>query len=262
MIHAVRTGNFGDHLFQICFAKVIATRFRYRLRTAPVVGFNDERLETAGDNFITPTVTWAGQWPFDAQTGRRLSRNELYEAPNRRVILQGFFQRFEFYAADWEEIKRSWISLPESAREAPKDFIICRSGLDSPYEALFPSSEKWLSMEETVRLARTVRYRKLYLLANKNDRNALDLASQLNAQLVCQMNEATAVSLIATFGKIAFCQNSSFWWAAALSKAHEIYFPHMERGPWAHPAPALLLHEPPHWGIDLRMLDERYIYDW
>src|ERR1700677_2757861 len=108
MIKVVRRGRFAEWLFQFCFAKTLACRFKYRFEGLPVVGIPKTLKGQEGDYILSPLTHIAGQWPFDAYTGRPLLPEELVNPPYSNLTLQGFFQRYDLFAENTYEIREDW----------------------------------------------------------------------------------------------------------------------------------------------------------
>ena len=261
MILLRRRDRLGNWLFQYCFARVLAQRFGYRLEVLPVAGFPGSFAELAGEEVYGPEVRWHGQWPYEAYSGRRLVREEFFQRPGQRLMLDGWFQRFELIAAAREEIRRDWLRVDGTLPVRPSgDLAIClRLGAD--YAQAGSLADSILREEEIRRLARCVPHERLYFVTDAPGHPLLAKLGDLGAEVFAGGGLAD-FRFIQSFQKIAFCQSTFQWWAAFLSEAREIYFPPCDRGLWSHPEPADLAWQPSHWGIDLRVDEESYIYDW
>jgi hypothetical protein len=274
MIVLRRRGNLWNWLFQYCFARVLAGRFGYRVVALPVLGFPGTFAEARGEEVYGSEARWQGQWPFDAYSGRRLAREELLQAPGQRLTLDGLFQRWELIAEAREEIRGDWLRVDGALPvRASGDFAICvrlgerrtkadggmengKDGKDGVKE-----SDGVLTEAEIRRLARTVGHERLYLVTDAPGHPLVAGLRDLRAEVV-SLGGMEEFRFIHSFQKVAIGQSTLHWWAAFLGAAREVYFPPCDRGVWGHPEPAHLAHEPGHWGIDLRVDEERYVYDW
>ena len=108
---------------------------------------------------------------------------------------------------------------------------------------------------------RTVPHERLHIVTDAPGHPLVAAVQDLGAE-VFHEGPMADFRCIQAFQKIAICQSTFHWWAAFLGAAREIYYPRDDRGPWSHPVPAHLAHEPGHYGIDLRVDEARYIYDW
>lgn len=221
-----------------------------------------------------PEVRWQGQWPFDAYSGRPLAREELFQAPGQRLTLAGWFQRFELIAGAREEIRRDWLRVDGALPVRPSgNFAIClrvgergtmadggmedgKVGKDGVEKV-----DGVLTEAEIRRLVRTVGHERLYLVTDAPGHPLVAAVGDLGAEVVSG-KAMEDFRFIHSFQKVVIGQSALHWWAAFLGEAREIYFPRCDRGPWSHPEPAHQADEPGHHGIDLRVDEKRYIYDW
>ena len=271
MIHLHRHGRVSSRLSQYCFARVLASRFSYALDAGPAVGFSGSRKRVDGEQVIGPEVMWTGHWPMEAYSNRKLDSAELFQAPGAKVTLSGFFQRFEFIAGVRDEAREDWLKLDDPLPvRGDGDFLVCLRREENPQEARAlgdpvtqpPVDYLTLQVEEIRGLVKTVRPREFHVVTEQAQHPAIGLLRDLHP-IVHVERGMEAFRLIHSFQKVAIGQDALDWWAAFLGRAREIYFPKIERGPWSHPEPAALAHDPAHWGIDLRVTDDpRYVYDW
>ena len=111
MILLHRRDRLGNWLFEYAFARVLAGWFGYRLAALPMPGFPGTFAEVRGEEVFGPGACWQGNWPFDAHSGRRLAREELFQAPGQRVTLLGLFQRRELFADARAEMREDWLRV-------------------------------------------------------------------------------------------------------------------------------------------------------
>lgn len=270
MIAVRRRGRLGNWLSQYCFARVLAQRFGCRLEAMPVPGFPGSFVEVAGEEVYGPVVCWHGHWPFDAYSGRRLAMEEFFQAPGQRLTLDGLFLRWELIANAREQIREDWLRVDGAVPpRASGDFVFCLLSSEEGNSTVKRETgkpgtnlaEDVLSEVEIRRLVGTVAHERLYFVTDQPRHSLFTRLRDLRGEVVsgAVMDD---FRFIQSFQKIAFCQSTFQWWAAFLSEAREIYFPPCDRGLWGHPEPAHLAHEPIHYGIDLRVDEERYVYDW
>ena len=129
--------NIGNCLFEYCFARILAERFGYRLEAVPLGGFPGTRTPVAGEEVLGPVVVWDGQWPFEAYAGRPIAEAELLQSPGARLVLNGWFQRWEFFRDHAEISGGTGCGCPIRRRPGPRrnspsacglGRIICRRG--------------------------------------------------------------------------------------------------------------------------------------
>ncbi len=247
-------GVLGDRLFQYSFARILAARFRYQLQATPIPGFPGTFVDINGENVLGPTALWEGQWPVDARDGRPLTREELQVPPGARVTIRGRFQRFELYSDTRDEIRSDWLRIERTASSRSRSDFAIWIGLPDADGSVFHE-------EELRRLIQVVHHDRLFFLTNQPCHPLIAALADLRATVVSD-HDIGLTRFIWSFKRIAICQNATAWWAAFLSDAREVYFPHCNRGAWSHPQLAQLPNEPEYYGIDLRVYEDRYIYDW
>ncbi|MDQ3624973.1 MAG: hypothetical protein M3463_21250 [Verrucomicrobiota bacterium] len=158
----------------------------------------------------------------------------------------------------------------ETVLRSSKDFLIALhlfEHVPPPNELLPtvqvppPAEEGVLTDDEVRALVRRVAHKRLYFLTDAPRHPQIERLRDLRAEIVAWEGFHSFLFL-RSFRKVAFSQNTTRWWAAFLGEAREIYFPPCDRGLWSHPQRAAQAHDPWHHGIDLRVNEDRYIFDW
>ena len=218
---------------------------------------------------LGPEVMWTGHWPREAYSSRKLERAELFQAPGARVTLCGFFQRFEYIADIRDEVREDWLRMDDPLPVRPSgDFLVSIRLTDYMQDAQHldnPEASPWASsvlrIEEIRRLARTVPHERLYIVTDEPGHPMIESLKDLHPIIQAE-GGMKDFKFIHSFQKVAICQSTFHWWATFLGAAREIYFPKTNRGLWSHPEPPTMAWEPGHYGTDLKVDEERYIYDW
>lgn len=269
MILLHRRDRLGNCLFQYAFARVLAERFAYKLSAVPLPGFPGTSEIVSGEEVFGPVAGWHCQWPFDALVSRPIKEEELFLAPGARLILSGWFQRFELIADSRELIRENWLRLDSPLPSRPSgDFVICirlgdymrfkSSGDESIPDSLANSVYR---EEEIRRLVARVPHNRLFLVTDQPTHPMFESLRDLLPEIV-STGPFEDFRFIHSFQKIAISQSTFHWWAAFLGRAREIYFPPCDRGIWSKPNRAHSAGDPLHYGIDVRVDEDRYIYDW
>lgn len=260
MINFLPSGSLGDRLSQYCFSRTIASNFKYKLAATPIRGFPCTYNAVSGQEILSPLSSWQGQWPFDANSSRKIERAELFYPPGERLTLSGLFQRFEFISPNRDEIRDHWLLPDDSFSPQSTDaFLICLTDYGSQKSNYDNSS--CLKLEDIWHLKRTVPHKTLHLLSETSNHPFYDTSPSLEADIFIG-GPLEQLLFIRSFSKIAISQSTLQWWGAFLSNASEIYYPKCEGGLWSHPEPAKQIHDPEYYGIDLRVDEMRYIYSW
>lgn len=251
MIIIRRVAGLGGQLFQYTFGRTLAHRWKYRLERFPISGYPQTFSANAGTEIITPLAKWTGNWPLDLYTGRRIAKEELLYAPENCLEIWGEFLRWEHIADFREEIRFDWLKSNTSPLIPRRGMVLCvRCEEESLTECQVRTIVKISSCSEPH-----------FVSDVPNDPLMVTLRDLRGTWSTGKGIEM--LRFIQSFECIAFCQSVLYWWASFLSEAWEIYFPAIDAGNWSHPSPAKFAYDPPHYGIDLRVLDEnRYIYNW
>jgi len=267
LVRVHRLGRLGELLWQYAFAQVLARRFAYALPALPIPAFPLTREPLAGTEILGPEALWEGQWPRDAYSGRSLEPGELLTPPGTVVKLRGGFQRFDLISPARAALRENWLRMesPPRARRAT-DFLIClqltpsHRGAEHDKTSLGMASSGLLE-PEIRHLVKIVPHRRLYFITDQPRHRIFRSLRDLDGE-VHTGDDLTVFRFIHPFQKVALSQSALHWWAAFLGSAREIYFPPVDRGPWSHPEPPQAAWQPPHFGIDVRVDEPRYIYDW
>ena len=176
MVRVHRLERLGNLLSQYCFARVLASRFSYTLDSCPIAGFSGSRKQIDGEDVLGPEVMWTGHWPADAYSGRKLGQAELLQPPGAKVMLSGFFQRFEYIADIREEVREDWLRMDDPLPVRPSgDFAIClrlgggddRAGEMEDGKGEVQREDGALHEAEVRRLARMVPHERLYIVTDE-----------------------------------------------------------------------------------------------
>lgn len=264
MVRVHRLGQLGDWLWQYAFARALAERFAYELAALPLLQFPSTRDRVRGTEILGPAALWEAHWPRDAYSGRSLERAELVTPPAARVTLRGGFQRFDLISSVRDKVREHWFRLDSPPKpRSSGDFLICLPlagcrgvGVRRAAYQLDRAAE-----QEVRRLAKNVPHRRLFFLTDRPRHPIFAALRDLRGEVQLK-DETTSLRFIHSFQRVAICQSSLQWWATFLGSAREIYFPLLNRGLWAHPEPPQAAWQPAHFGIDVRVDDSRYIYDW
>ena len=246
-----------ESLSAYCFGRVLAARFGYEF-AFPQLRNLVRDWKAGGTQFIGTEVAWCGQWPIEVSSGRKLCGEELRTDPQARLRLAGGFHRFELFEGERERIRGEWLVPAHDVPKRTEGELAVALATPNAGEPL----GNCLSEDEVRRLARTVPHSDLVLISDREDHPLFAALADLSPTILLCAGWSQLM-LLRSFQKIAISQDATQWWGAFLSDAAEIYFPPLDRGPWSHPEPAHLAHDPWWHGIDLNVPDEpRYIHDW
>lgn len=242
MVEVVYQGRLGNNLFQYCFGRILAENLGFKLKASPIPGFFNTNMAVDGNDY-------SGH-PVQILTGHTVDlKHILFDKSKRKIVLNGFFQRYEYYRMYKDLIRNNWFLTDIKAKQEirPDDIIVCIRRKDAADG--IASDQLPLSYYEEA-LAMTG-YNRVFVVTNvSKDPFVLKFKKKYNAILL-PSSTLDNFRLIMLFKKIIMSASTFYWWASFLSDAEEIYAPIPLTGRWSKERP----------DIDLRVSDEmRYSY--
>ena len=102
MIDVRYKARLGNNLFQYCFGRILAEALGFELHAAPIDGLPNTREAVCGLRHGEPEVVLTGQRvDLDAVLG---------DHRPRKIVLDGWFQRYEYYRPHRDRIRR-WLQF-------------------------------------------------------------------------------------------------------------------------------------------------------
>ncbi|MFZ4593886.1 MAG: hypothetical protein ACOYOF_06490, partial [Verrucomicrobiaceae bacterium] len=102
MVEVHYRDRLGNNLFQYCLGRIIAEELGFALKAGPLEGFPHTAAEVSGKCHSAPEQVLEGQ---------RINLQEvLANRTARKILLNGWFQRHEYYTAQRERI-RQWLVM-------------------------------------------------------------------------------------------------------------------------------------------------------
>jgi hypothetical protein len=98
---------FGNNMFQYCLGRILAQELGYALVAEPIPYFPATADVVAGDRFESPVETLTGQIVDLAAVSR--------DRRPRKLLLEGWFQRSEYYRPYQSQI-REWLAFDPAIR--------------------------------------------------------------------------------------------------------------------------------------------------
>jgi hypothetical protein len=102
MVEVRYKARLGNNLFQYALGRILAEHLGFELRAAPIPGFPNTAQQVRGA---------CHEGPEEVLTGQRIDlAGVLANRSPRRIVLDGWFQRHEYYRPFREQI-RSWLQF-------------------------------------------------------------------------------------------------------------------------------------------------------
>ncbi len=240
-LHAMNT-SLGNRLFQYCMGRILAEKYGRALMCGPIPGFNV-------DTFISGDMVWGEDYHY--LSGHILNENEL---PLKSWMIDGYFQRYEYYRPHKYKIKNVWL---KNRLLVMPDYRVCNIHLRlGDYVDL----EQTLPIDYYLRCVDAANKIKIVNIITDQPEHefAIQLAKEIETRknidgvgLLCHRGLPLEDFLaIQGAGTIILSQSTFGWWAAWLSDAARIFFPQSKCGYWSVDRPDIDL-----WVDD----EERYI---
>lgn len=274
MVEVRYRGSFGDNLFQYCFGRLLAERWGYELNALPLPWFPATAERVAGRRYLSPFLSWSGMAAEERQLGMLLRAREMAEPARGRLVLYGWFHRWEYYREHEAKIRR-WLAVDNHGTPADDgDLVVClRTQRPESWNepGIHPGrAPSWAmaipSADSIERLVKRVPHQRLVLLADVPHSRAVAALQHLNP-LVMQADSIASWNWLRTCRRmiVNVCHPSD-WWAAWLSDAAEIYavdpWPANRKSHCAGPYGCGWLRGRPLARPNLRVNEPRWIYDW
>lgn len=254
--------NLGNNLFQYCFGRIIAENLGFELKASPIPGFPHTRDRVNGlDHRAAPEQIISHDYPEDFngdyskviswKNGNLRLENILKDTSPRKIVIEGYFQRYEYYRPYKELIRDRWLapepSLIDTAeiKAIDKDDVVLslRRGDYVPLGHALPFSYYRQALSHT-------KFKRLFICCDDCTDPFISLFKKYKP-IVIPSNPLKNFYFTMSFNKIIMSNSSFSWWAAFLSHAREIYAPIPRRGFWSGESPE----------IDLTVDDEkRFVY--
>ena len=240
MITTNFVGRFGNNIFQYCIGKILADKLNYSLHI---------RNNKYGNVFLGQDgITHRG--PIVRLSGMTVDLYNIKQYENKRIELNGFFQRYEYYQPYKDKIL-SWLNLPEFNLEypTPNDLVVhVRGGdlLSGPYNNSHPPGP----FAYYNKIIEQSKFDKLYIITeNTNDPVAQKIYNRFDSVMISR-SVLEDFDFLLHSSRVILSLSTLSWWATYLGCAKEVHFPLI--GMW-HP-------DNYRNNLDLAVPEPRYIY--
>jgi hypothetical protein len=230
MVEVVYRGVPGDWLFQYCFGRILAERWGVELRTPAIPDF-PAAAGVAGQRYMAPFRCWSGLAVEDRQTSTLVRGAALEQPVAGRLMLYGWFHRWEWYRAHAAEIPKWLACAPPVHPAEPDDFaVVVRFNAPEAwrertvYSGQPPAWNRAVpSVEAIQRLVERVQPARLVILTDAPQRLRASDFGPLET-------EVRGLGGFDTWNWLRSCRRMAIpaghaldWWAAWLSGAEQIF---------------------------------------
>ena len=247
MIRVIYRGRLGNNLFQYCLGRILSTELQLNLQADPIAGF-------------PRTGATRRRWlPLLTRRVRTLTGHEvdldavLADRGASRIVVDGFFQRYEYYRGFKDVIRNEWLRADERLDVGSEDLTISvRSGDIWQAEGGLPPHPDLVGLPFSFyrRIVEGRSWARVHVVTNDpSDLMVRKLVREFDAD-VKSGGTLADFAFLRSSTHIVASVSSFCWWAAWLSDAASIHFPVLG-----------LLSPAVRPDVDLRVDDEeRYVY--
>lgn len=226
MIEVIFDGNLGNNLFQYCFGRILATRLGYRLCATAIPGFR--RTNDFIDGLAYPDA------PEIVLRGQRPKLDFLQESsPRYRVLLTGYFQRYEYYKPYRNDIC-TWLAMDDERSDVDigcDDVVVgMRRGRDYIPRHGLPMSYYDAALS-------IIKHKRVFVCTDSPRDPFVRSFQKRHSAVLRPPGALDNLAFITKFNKIVISNSTFLWWGAFLSNAREIVFPMPANGFWSDAEP-------------------------
>lgn len=239
--------SLGNHLFQYCIGRILAEKYERWLECEPLKNFPN----------TTKLIGYGYIGPWHHLTGHILDEESLpIDWP---WIVDGFFQRYEYYKPYKEQIRNDWLKTVDvfPAKKFCNIHLRLTDYLEHNQTIALDYYVKCVKLRQA-ELSEKDKITIVHIITDDSNhplcKELIDRLGEIDGILeVCAItrdDEFEDFLAIQAADTIILSQSTFGWWAAFLSKASRIYFPVSKHGYWSEERP----------DIDLWVDDEdRYV---
>ncbi|HAI98139.1 TPA: hypothetical protein DCL30_01175 [Candidatus Peribacteria bacterium] len=238
MIEVHYSGGLGNVLFQYCFARVLAGQLGYALEAKPVPGFPHTADRIDGKRFPGGAIVVLEGHKVDLPA-------ILADTRDRKIIVKGCFQRYEYYHSFREQI-RTWMQPACSAAAKPDPRALVMHVRRGDYLRVEGYPLPFSFYKDVLKRADFDHL----VICTDDPRDPFFRKFRHHDPEIKSGDLLEDFCFLKSAKKIALSQSTYSWWAAYLSDATEIYFPRSLTGPFSSSRP----------DIDLEVDEPRYRY--
>jgi hypothetical protein len=219
MITVRYNGRIGNQLFQYSLGRIIAHKLGYALSCRSISGLPSTEVPIGGLTY---------EEPLEILTGQAIPlRSVLQDTRARAIILDGYFQRAEFFMPYREQI-RNWVLGDEERKIDPRRVVIHirrTDYLDHKWELPFHFYREALK-------AAGVSGRDIWICTDDSKDPFLRRFASYHPKIF-QGDEIASFHFMRTAGCLILSRSSFSWWAAFLAEGQSAFGPQPKTGFWS-----------------------------
>lgn len=213
----------GNCLFQYCLGRIIAQELGFALEAEDILGFPRTQEEVLGNRY---------GHPYEVLTGYRVDFERLRtDRTPRRVILDGYFQRYEYYRPYREQIQ-SWLKLSPAIQTPAPEKKLVLNVRRKDYVGLgwaLPFSY----YEEAIQLAKA-EGDNIWIVTDAPNDPFFNRFKSFRPNFFSG-SPLEQLAFMIKSRRLVLSQSTFSWWAGFLGNQEEIYAPVPKQGIWANP---------------------------
>lgn len=226
-------GALGNQLFQFVLGRILADNLGFSLQASAIPGF----ASTSGFAADASPLEEADE----IHEGQRLDlQSILNNREPRRIHLEGYFQRYEYYRPYKNMIRSRWLLPLPSVGCAPEPTDLVMHVRRKDY-----ISYGWAASFSYYKLALEQLDFKRLVIVTDDPRDPFFLRFRRYRPLYFKGDAQESFAYIARANKLVISQSSFSWWAAFLSSAELVVMPRPNYGIWADPDVDLTIDDEP-----------------
>lgn len=126
MVEVRYKGRLGNNLFQYCFGRVLAENLGFKLKADFIPGFPNTKKNIDGYDYSS--------FPAQLLQGQEINLESiLHDKTKRKIIVDGYFQRYEYYKEYKDSIRNDWLLTGIEIKDQIKTddiVVVIRRGAD------------------------------------------------------------------------------------------------------------------------------------
>jgi hypothetical protein len=221
MVAVKYMGLFGNKLYEYCLGRIIAEHLGYKLDAAPIPGFTSTGQTVDGLDY--------SDGPIEELAGQKIDLAAVLDNRTpRKIILRGYFQRYEYFQPHKDLIRNRWLvpDRPPPPLHSDREIVLhvrradyIQQGWAAPFEFY----------ETVLDLAGCDR---AYVVTDAPKDPFFRRFKKYHPVIVSN-SQMEDFAFLRSFKKMVISESTFSWWAAFLSDAEAVYVPQSENGIWS-----------------------------